>query len=598
MIANLKANQLNVIGISAGYHDSACVLLQNGRLVAAVQEERFSRVKNDKAMPVRAFRHCLKQGGLSISDVDCLAYYEEPALKLGRQLWMAQWPDAAPERRRSIVRRAAGLSPAESLSRVLGYDGRLEFVEHHLCHAASSFYFSGFPEAATFVADGVGDWATTSYGRASGSSLHLFEQVDFPDSLGLLYSAITSYLGFEVNEGEYKVMGLAPYGEPSLYSHLSNLVAVGRDGRFQLDMKYFRFMRDDVMYSDALPDLLGERPRRPGEPVTAFHLNVARSMQLLLEDILVEKIRYLHSRVPGDNLCMAGGVALNVVANTRCLQESPFTNLFVQPAAGDAGAALGAAAIAQIRLTGEPPPQVKMPHVYLGPACVRSEIVALLEGSSAVYEDCVDQEEKLIRLTVDALKRGEIVGWVSGRMEFGPRALGARSILADPRRPDMRDRVNAIVKKRESFRPFAPSVLASHAEEYFALPHPSPFMMEISQVRSRIPLPAVTHVDNTARIQTVDGLSSPRFFRLLTAFFEQTGCPVLLNTSFNMRGEPIVCSAYDAVLCFVRSRLDALVLDDFFVPRSGVPGNWEVEATRRSRRRTGQDVHRAVYASL
>lgn len=594
-----KHPSLNVIGISAGYHDSACSLLQDGALVAVAQEERFSRIKNDKSLPVNAFRYCLEEAGLTIADIDCIAYYEDPRLKLGRQLWMGMAPNLSVERRRSVFDRCTAEFPERALRRVLGYDRHFEVVDHHLSHAASAYYFSGFEEAAILTVDGVGDWATTTYGSGNGAVIERFEQVDFPDSLGFFYSAITGYLGFEVNEGEYKVMGLAPYGSPRYVEHLWKLIETASAGQYRLNMKYFGFLQEDSMFTDELSSLLGAPPRAPESEILQFHMDVARSVQAVLEEILLEKVRYLHSRVPSENLCMAGGVALNVVANSRCLREGPFKKLFVQPAAGDAGGAVGAAAAAHVRLLGSAPFCKRLDHVYLGPANSSSEVYELLSTSSAGFLDYRGREEDLIRATVDRLVEGQVIGWSHGRMEFGPRSLGARSILADPRRPDMRDRINALVKMRESFRPFAPAVLEDKAAEHFDLDHPSPFMLETCKVISPLNLPSITHVDGSARVQTVSAHTNPRFAALLQEFNRRTGCPILLNTSFNMRGEPIVCTSIDAILCFVRCRIDALVLEDFLLERTGIPLLWELEAkSRLSKATSAEEVGHLVYTFL
>lgn len=565
----------NIIGVSFGYHDAACCLLQDGELVAAVQEERFSRVKNDPSLPTSAFRYCLQEGGITIADVDTIAYYEDPQHKLGRQVWMAFVPDLSAARRKSIRERLAAPHPVALIRERWGFDGSVEIVDHHLSHAASSYYFSGFDEAAILTVDGVGEWATTTYGAGRGATIERLEQVDFPDSLGFFYSAITAYLGFEVNEGEYKVMGLAPYGEPTYADRIRQLIAEGPRGQFQLDMRFFGFLEEDGMFSQALVDLLGHLPRERDSDLTRFHMDVARSTQHVLEEVLLAKTRYLHSQVPVDSLCMAGGVALNVVANGRCLREGPFRRLFVQPAAGDAGGAIGAAAVGYVRRAGKQPPVRPLAHVYLGPANRPADVNAFLRASGATYQDYHGDEAGLIKHTVDQLVAGKVVGWSQGRMEFGPRALGARSILADPRLPGMRDRINALVKMREAFRPFAPAVLASEAPDHFALDHASPFMLETCQVVSTIPLPAITHVDGSARIQTVSDATNPRFAALLRAFQDRTGCPIILNTSFNLRGEPIVCSIADAIRCFLRSQIDCLVIEDFALGRADIPQSWE-----------------------
>lgn len=581
-----KSSQCNIMGISAGYHDSACCLLQDGVLVAAVQEERFSRVKNDRSFPRKAFRHCLEAGSISLGDIDCIAYYEDPCLKLGRQIWMSMIPDISTDRLNATADRLTRRSPQDFIRR-FGYEGPIEVVDHHLSHAASAYYFSGFDESAILTVDGVGDWPTTTYGSGKGLEIQRFEQVDFPDSLGFFYSAITGYLGFEVNEGEYKVMGLAPYGQPLYAGHIRKLVEVGPEGQYRLDLKYFSFLKEDSMYSEELCKLLGRPARSPGAELDSFHMDVAKSTQVVLEEILLEKVKYLHGRVPSENLCMAGGVALNVVANSRCLKEGPFRRLFVQPAAGDAGGAVGAAAVAHVRFNKETSPFKKLDHVYLGPANSSPNVRRLLEASSAKFQDFSGRTPEMLRYTAQKLAEGKVVGWCQGRMEFGPRSLGARSILADPRRPEMRDRINALIKMREGFRPFAPAVLESRAQEHFALDHPSPFMLQTCDVISGIPLPSITHVDGSARVQTVDKNTNPRFAALLEEFYRDTDCPILLNTSFNMKGEPIVCTAFDAIMCFVRSKIDVLVVEDYVLERSGIPPLWEFQAHLAYKKRIG-----------
>jgi carbamoyltransferase len=568
--------------------------MQDGRILAAAQEERFSRKKNDKAFPTAALRYCLDEARLTIADIDCIGFYENPTLKLGRQIWMGLLPGVSEERRAAIQKRTLWARPESEIRLLTGYAGPIEIVDHHLSHAASAFHFSGFEEAAIFTVDGVGEWATTTYNSAAGAQIHRLEQVDFPHSLGLFYSAVTGYLGFEVNEGEYKVMGLAPYGQPKLVAQLQQLIEDGPDGQYRLDLNYFPFLQEERMFSEALCELLGAPARAPGSELTQFHMDVARSTQLVLEELLLSKVRYLHRRVPSENLCMAGGVALNVVANARCLKEGPFRRLFVQPAAGDAGGCLGAAAVAYIRRSGQAPERARLQHVYWGPSNAPEETGHLLSSSGIKFLDFRPDPAALIEHVVDRLIEGQVIAWVCGRMEFGPRALGARSILADPRRPEMRDRINALVKQRESFRPFAPAVLEAAAPEHFALAHPSPFMLETCQVTSPIPLPAVTHVDGSARVQTVTASTNERFAQLIGRFAERTGCPILLNTSFNLRGEPICCSVMDALLCFARSKMETLVLDDFVVDRADIPAAWQQHSP--ARRASAQDY--LVYTML
>ncbi|AXY74559.1 carbamoyltransferase [Paraflavitalea soli] len=554
----------NVIGIAAFFHDSACCLLQDGKITAAAEEERFSRIKADPTLPKEAFKYCLEQGDITIADIDCIAYYEDPEKKLARQFWsgvLGNHPDLLHQINPSMVE--------DQIREVLGYEGPIKYYDHHSSHAASSFFFSGFKESAILTVDGVGEWATTTYGMGKGNTIDLFEEVHFPDSLGLLYSTITSYLGFGVNDGEYKVMGLAPYGKPLYVDKIYELVQQGADGQYTLDMKYFNFIRGKTMYSELLPALFGQPVRREDSSMDQFHKDVAKSIQVALEEILLQKVNYLHKKTNTNNLCMAGGVALNCVANGQILRKGPFENLFVQPAANDAGGAIGAAALAHIEITGERPAEKKLQHVYLGPAYSSKSVDRLLRSTSIQYKDCRDDYDTLLALTAERLAQGKVIGWFQGRMEFGPRSLGARSILADPRNVTMRDRINAMVKKREGFRPFAPAVLDAKAAEHFDLDHPSPFMLETCQVVSGFDLPAITHVDGSARVQTVHRETNPRFYDLIKAFYELTGCPILLNTSFNIKGEPIVCTPEDATRCFITTDIDSLVMEDFIIDRDG-----------------------------
>jgi len=554
------------------FHDSAACILRDGVLIAAVQEERFSRLKHDPSIPKNAFRYCLEQTGLSISDIDCVAYYENPSQKLERQIWMAL-PNLSEELCVRLWRKAK--QPVIGIREVFGYEGPIETVGHHEAHAASAFYFSGFDEAAVLTVDGVGEWATTSYRRGFGNNIELLEEVHFPHSIGLLYSTLTSYLGFSVNDGEYKVMGLAPYGKPQYVDHIRKLIQLEAGGQYRLQTECFDFSSATRMYTDALVELLGQSARKPEAEITQFHKDVARSLQSVLEEILLAAADHLHRETGSENLCMAGGVALNCVANGRILRDGPFRRLFVQPAAGDAGASIGAAAIAHVRLTGQRPRQKLMPHAYLGPEFSAQEIARLLSETPLNAEDYRGREPELLEAVVERLVSGKVIGWFQGRMEFGPRALGARSILADPRDHTMRDRINTMVKKREEFRPFAPATLQARAGEYFELDHASPFMLETCQVKNPTGLPAVTHIDGSARVQTVDEQTNPRFARLIDLFGQRTGWPILLNTSFNMRDEPIVCNPVDALVCFTRSDIDTLVLEDFLIDRSGLSILWQ-----------------------
>ncbi|HEX7902073.1 MAG TPA: carbamoyltransferase N-terminal domain-containing protein [Planctomycetota bacterium] len=543
---------MRIAGISAFYHESAAALLVDGQTAFAAAEERFTRVKHDPRLPVHAFRAGLRAAGIDLAGLDRVAYYEDPVAKLERQVATGAVEDGDP------------LRPEREIRERLGVEAPIDFFDHHLSHAASAFFASDFEEAAVLVCDGVGEWATTSYYRARGTSIEKLDEVRFPHSLGLLYATLTHYLGFGVLSGEYKVMGLAPYGKPAFVDQMRALVRSGPDGGFELDLKYFDFGDDERMHTPALHALFGAPRREPESPITAFHHDVARSQQAVLEEVLLEKVRWLRTRVDSPNLCMAGGVALNCVANGRLLREGPFRKLFVQPAATDAGGALGAAYLSHVKATGRRP--APLADVYLGPAAEGAD--ELMRAMDVGALDYRGREAELLEATVDRLARGEVVAWCHGRMEFGPRALGARSILADPRDPGMRERLNRLVKKREAFRPFAPAVAAGRAAAHFALDHPSPYMLETCQVRSPLALPAITHVDGSARPQTVSG---GRFAALLAAFERRTGCPILVNTSFNVRDEPIVLTPVDAVLCVLNSEIDALVLEDWILDRRALP---------------------------
>lgn len=563
-----------IVGVSANFHDAACCLVRHGKLVAAIQEERLTRIKHDPSTPAYAFRACLAHAGLDVTDVDCIAYYEDPALKAQRINLDKQTPLGT----EAVV---ADLKPVQRLRRRLGYEGEIHCFRHHLSHAASAFYPSGFDSAAVLTIDGVGEWTSTGYWRAGPKGLELLEEVRYPHSLGLLYSTVTAYLGFSVNDGEYKVMGLAALGRPTLLDKLRRLISSDDDAQFRLDMRYFDFRVHDRMYSKALETLLEHPRRQPDEKLNEFHANLASSVQALLEEVLIQKVRYLHKRTNSDRLCLAGGVALNCVANGRVHRDGPFAEIFVQPAADDAGGAIGAAALAHIKLCPETTLDIRFHDAFLGPTCERDAIWELLCSTPIPYDEFAEDRDELIERTALHLASGHIVGWFQGRMEFGPRALGGRSILADPRSPHVRDRINTIVKRRESFRPFGPAVLYDRAHLFFELAHPSPFMVETCGVRPSAALPAVTHVDGSARVQTVDRTSRHPFARLLGAFDRLTGCPALLNTSFNMNDEPIVCTPEDALICFLRSEIAILVLETFMIERSRVPFRL-IEAVRRS----------------
>ena len=576
-----------IVGVSAHFHDAACSLIQDGKLVAAIEEERLTRIKHDPATPINAFKACLNHAGLDVTDIDCLAFYENPEVRRVR----SETNNVA-----SVGGQAA--TGRDKLVKILrnrfGYDGEIRTFRHHLSHAASAFYPSGFDDAAVLTVDGVGEWTTTAYWRGGSQRLKLLEEVQYPHSLGLLYSTFTGYLGFKVNDDEYKVMGLAAYGKPTLAGKLRQLISCDDGAHFALDMRYFDFERHDRMYSTALETLLGHQARRADEPLEDFHSDVASSVQVLLEEILLQKLRYLHKRVNCDRLCLAGGVALNCVANGRIHRETPFTQLFVQPAANDAGGSLGAAALAHKEIFPDVPLDVKFRDAFLGPSYEAESIRNLLQSTPIPYREFADNIDELLEQTARYLAAGLVVSWFQGRMEFGPRALGGRSILADPRASNVADRINAVVKQREKFRPFAPAVLFDRANAFFALPYESPFMLETCAVLPGVNLPAITHIDGSARVQTVDPTGDHPFAKLLAAFARLTGCPVLLNTSFNMNDEPIVCTPTDALTCFLRSESDILVLETFIIKRTEVPLRL-IEAVRRTYLSRSPGVSEHVY---
>jgi carbamoyltransferase len=592
---------MRVLGISAFYHDSAAAFVGDGHIVAAAQEERFTRKKHDSSFPKNAIVYCLEEAGARLDELDHVVFYDKPFLKFERLLetYIALAPRgfrsfsmAIPlwlkEKlfQKSLIKRELGqLGERFDIARVL-------FCEHHLSHAASAFYPSPFEDAAVLTMDGVGEWATTSAAIGSGKNLEVFQEIHFPHSLGLLYSAFTYYTGFQVNSGEYKVMGLAPYGEPKYKKLiLDNLIDLKTDGSFRLDLSYFDFCTGLTMTNERFSALFGEPVRDPGMLLTNFHMDVAASIQAVLEEAVLRLTRNLAKHARTRNLCLAGGVALNCVANGKVLRDGSFENLWIQPAAGDAGGAVGAA-LAAVHIFKEQPRKTNgddgMLGSFLGPSFSQAEIERRLTTSDAHFT--VLSEHEMIEATAQALAGGQAVGWFQGRMEFGPRALGARSILGDPRSPTMQRNLNLKVKYRESFRPFAPSVLRENVSDWFELASDSPYMLIVADVRkdrcrsmtaheqalfgidrlniARSEIPAVTHVDYSARIQTVHANTNPLFHRLLTCFKEKTGCPVLVNTSFNVRGEPIVCTPEDAFRCFMGNELDLLVVGQCILHKS------------------------------
>ena len=595
---------MRVLGISAFYHDSAAVLVDGGRIVAAAQEERFTRKKHDAGYPSNAIDWCLDYAAVAPAEVDRVAFYDKPFLKFERLVETAiafaprgfrAYGKAMPVWiKEKLFQKSLLAEQLKSLDPDVEWSGKLLFAEHHQSHAASAFYPSPFHEAVVLTMDGVGEWATTSVAVGRGSELETIQEIHFPHSLGLLYTAFTYYTGFRVNSGEYKVMGLAPYGEPKYaQTILDNLIDLKADGSFRLDMRYFNYCTGLTMTNDRFDALFGGPPRSPEEAVEQRHMDLAASIQAVVEEAVLRLTRSLRKETGIPRLCLAGGVALNCVANGKVLRDGRFDEVWVQPAAGDAGGALGAALAASHRLFGEPrrsgaengsggngPGTDAMRGALLGPEFRRDEIEDALDAAGGRYETLADAA--LTEAVATALVEGKVVGWFQGRMEFGPRALGNRSILGDPRSPAMQKTLNLKVKFRESFRPFAPSVLRPDVAEWFELDADSPYMLLVAGVQPerrramseaegalfgldllnvpRSQVPAVTHVDYSARVQTVHADTNPRYYALIEAFKARTGCPVLVNTSFNVRGEPIVCSPADAFRCFMGTDIDCLAI--------------------------------------
>ncbi len=571
-----------VLGISCYYHDAAAALVHDGELVAAAEEERFNRQKHYNGFPSAAIKYCLAQAGITIEQVDYIGFYEKPLVKFSRILEsvLAGWPRTYWTWIRSMpVWLTTKLNIGRTIQKELNTDQDIYYCQHHLAHAASAFLVSGFDEAAIITADGVGEWATTAWGVGRGNDLHLEKEIRFPHSVGLLFSAITAYLGFRVNDAEWKVMGLAPYGRPTYVDQFRQVVDLRADGSFRLNMKYFAHHYSVERIFNRRWEVLFGRPQRPRETeLDEFHQDIAHSGQQVVEEIMVNIARHVYRQTGLDNLCVAGGVGLNCVANWRMLQESGFKSIFIQPAAGDSGGALGTAFYLCNSVLRCPRTFV-MKHACWGPGFSAAEIRAALARHGLAHE-YFPREEDLLSAAARLIADGKVVGWFQGRMEFGPRALGARSLLADPRNPQMKEIINAKVKFREAFRPFAPSVLKERAHEYFELPvgMDAPFMLLVPPVRPalRTVIPAVTHQDGTGRVQTVTEEVNGRYYRLIKAFAGLTGIPVVLNTSFNVRGEPIVCTPQDAIRTFVNTGIDVLVIGDYIVREK--PGQVDFEA--------------------
>ena len=603
---------MRILGISAFYHDSAAALIDDGRIVAAAQEERFTRKKHDAGFPVHAIEYCLDEADTELFDVDYIAFYDKPFLKFERLLetYVAYAPKGFESFRMAmplwlkekLFQKSLLRNKLKAYAPSYNWDNRLLFSEHHQSHAASAFYPSPFESAAILTMDGVGEWTTTSQGLGNGNSVEMVREIHFPHSLGLLYSAFTYYTGFRVNSGEYKVMGLAPYGEPKYAQQImDNVIDVKEDGSFRLDLSYFDFCTGLRMTNEKFDALFGAPARDPESLLTQREMDLAASIQAVTEEIVLRLGRSIAKDTGEKNLCLAGGVALNCVANGKLLRDECFDNIWIQPAAGDAGGALGAALTAYYHFQGQPrnpcDAQDGMRGSYLGPAFSQDDIEQRLTAAGAKFS--VLSEAETIEQTATALTDGKAVGWFQGRMEFGPRALGGRSILGDPRDPEMQKTLNLRVKYRESFRPFAPSVLREDVDDWFDLDEDSPYMLLVADVKEdrrremtaeeqalfgidklnvpRSTIPAITHVDYSARIQTVHEETNPRYHALIKSFKEKTGCPVVVNTSFNVRGEPIVCTPEDAFRCFMGCGIEVLVVGNCYLAKEDQDPELEID---------------------
>jgi carbamoyltransferase len=598
-----------ILGISCFYHDSAACLIHDGDILTAVQEERFSRKKHDPRFPKSAIKHCLAASKITVQDLDYVVFYDKPFMTFERLLM--SYLTVAPNGLRSWLEAmplwlGRKLHIPKVIKQEIGYEGEVLYTEHHEAHAASAFYPSPFNDAAILTIDGVGEWTTASYGYGEGNDIILLKELHFPDSLGLLYSAFTYFTGFRVNSGEYKLMGLAPYGVPRYRDLiLMELVDVKADGSIRLNLSYFDFLGGLRMTNRRFAKLFSGPPRKPETGITQREMDIAASIQVVTEEIVLRMVNHLYKETNRKNLCLAGGVALNCVANGRIIREGPFENIWIQPAAGDAGGALGAALSVWYRYLGnnrgDPKGDDSQKGSYLGPSFVNGVVKSFLEAQGYPYHEL--EKGQRARIIAEQIAEGKIVGYMAGRMEFGPRALGARSILGDPRREDTQTVMNLKIKYRESFRPFAPSVLEEKAGEYFNTDIPSPYMLLVAEVkeRRRLPqpcgdgmpmlerlkvkrsdIPAVTHLDYSARLQTVNQKYKPDYHEIISEFEKLTGYAVIVNTSFNVRGEPIICSPEDAYKCFMRTEIDVLVIEDCILLKEEQP-SWEEKEDWRSK---------------
>jgi len=587
---------MNILGISAFYHDSAACLVQDGRITAAAQEERFTRRKHDFSFPKNAIEYCVREAGLSMDQIDMVAFYDKPFIKFERIL--ETYLAYAPVGIQSFIKAMPlwikqKLWMKSYIKDELHYDGKIIFPEHHESHAASAFFPSPYQEAAFLTMDGVGEWATASYGIGKDNTIAIHADIQFPHSLGLLYSAFTYYTGFKVNSGEYKVMGLAPYGEPKYKDLiLSELIELKEDGSFKMNMKYFNYCAGLTMTNKNFDKLFGGPPRKPESKLTQRDMDLARSVQDVTEEVMMRMANHVHKETGLDNLCLAGGVSLNCVGNGKILREGPFKNIWIQPAAGDAGGALGAALFAWYQYLDNPRQADNKKDFqtgsYLGPGFDENNILEFLKENDIPYTKL--KESDIPEKIADLINDEKVIGWFQGRMEFGPRALGARSIIGDARSPKMQEIMNLKIKFRESFRPFAPSVLEEKVPDYFELDRESPYMLLVAPVKkeirremtdeeksffgleklhvSRSSVPAITHVDYSARVQSVNGETHPLYYKMIKKFDEKYDCPVIINTSFNVRGEPIVCTPHDAYMCFMRTNMDYLIMGPYLVEKT------------------------------
>ena len=601
---------MNILGISGYYHDSAACLVQDGRIVAAGQEERWTRIKHDHNFPAKAARFCLKQAGLTAADLDLVAFYDKPLTKFDRLLetYLAYAPAGVKSFLMAMplwIRQKLWLP--DVIQKELGYEGKIIFPEHHQSHAASAFFSSPYQRAAFLTLDGVGEWTTTSWGVGDGNKIDIRAEIRFPHSIGLLYSAFTYFTGFKVNSGEYKIMGLAPYGDPKYVDViLDKLMDLKEDGSYKLDMSYFNYCQGLTMTNSRFAKLFGGPPRKPETPLTQREMDLAASVQKVTEEVVMRTARHIHAQTSEKHLCMAGGVALNCVANGKLLREGPFEDIWIQPAAGDAGGALGAAMFAWHQYLDNPRQADDKCDCqfgsYLGPDFDEQQVERFLTERGIPYEKI--GYDGITTRVASLIAAEKVIGWFQGRMEFGPRALGARSIIGDARSPRIQSVMNLKIKYRESFRPFAPSVLAERVGDYFEMDGPSPYMLLVAGVRPEIrramtedeqrlfgiqklnvvrsEIPAVTHVDYSARVQTVHEQTNPMYHRLIKAMEDLTGCGTIVNTSFNVRGEPIVCTPEHAYTCFMRTEMDYLALGPFLLDKTAQPewkeeGDWRQE---------------------